>query len=401
MLLETTGTDVNTSSHLEFRLKELDAQIQTLEQTFFLGTSSETSGTARFEFKPGKGLDEESQPLFTYSRSGTKPGVCDIEQEEPGVFKAFVPEPLKGVCHAKDFLIASGDFRDSDAFVKRLKTGASRDGASSYLFERFSNGTQRLIDSSSDNDKPQVRANLLNTLLVELKSVIDGPSIYQDIVQYTKLSDATLDVRKEVLKLEALSKPTPEQLAQLEQLRRKLNRSLLDDTYNKELYRQSSWAPHPVSLAIDPRSPGLASAVDKQKLVENGKRGFPYRIAAITTAKMFDDETEKGRSSVRIAQFGPVQSLPANLGGRRSSYKITYFDSTGAIKIFDMSADALIQKDNVKDVTDAATTLRDSEAAKLERDTKLLELKKKKLDAEKALKDAAKETPSPSPSPEP
>jgi len=67
--------------------------------------------------------------------------------------------------------------------------------------------------------------------------------------------------------------------------------------------------------------------------------------------------------------------------------------------VFDMSADALIQKDNVKDVTDAVTTLRDSEAAKLERDTKLLELKKKKIDAEKALKEAVKEQPSPTPEP--
>jgi len=161
------------------------------------------------------------------------------------------------------------------------------------------------------------------------------------------------------------------------------------------------WVAHQVSLSIDKVTPGLATTVDGQNLQEAGKRGFPYRIAAVAMAKMLDDKTEKGRSSLRIAQFGPVRSLPANLGGRRSSYKITYYDATGAIKVFDMSADALIQKSNVTDLTDAATTLRDSEAAKLKRDTELLELKKKKLDAEKALKDAAKEEASPSPSPEP
>jgi hypothetical protein len=118
-----------------------------------------------------------------------------------------------------------------------------------------------------------------------------------------------------------------------------------------------------------------------------------------------DDDAEKGRDMVRIAQFGPVQTLPAQLGGRRSSYKVTYYDASGAIKVFDMSADALIQKQNITDLTDAATTLRDSEAAKLKRETDLLTAKKAKLDAEKALitaeKDlkAAQAGPSPSPTP--
>ena len=399
-LFERTGTDVNTSSHLEFRLKELDAQIKNLEQTFFFGTSTETSGVAKFELTPGKGLVEEKQPLFSYSRGGTKPGVCSIDdKDEPGVFKAFVPEPLKGVCHAPGFLITSGDVRDTNAFVKRFKTAASRDSVSSYLFSQFRAQTQRMIDSSTDDDKPQARANLLNALFTDLTNVIEGASIYPTVVQHVKLSDATLKVQTDVTKLEAIPNPTQQQLAELTQLRRRLNRSLLDDTYAKELYRQSAWEPHAVALVIDPRTPGMATAVDEHDFVEKGKRGFPYRIAAVTTAKMLDDETEKGRSSLRIAQFGPVQSLPAKLGGRRSSYKITYFDSTGQIKVFDMSADALIQKDNVKDVTDAVTTLRDSEAAQLERDTKLLELKKKKLEAEKALKEAAKEEPSPTPEP--
>ncbi len=63
-----------------------------------------------------------------------------------------------------------------------------------------------------------------------------------------------------------------------------------------------------------------------------------------------------------------------------------------------MASDALIQKQNVTDLTDAATTLRDSESARLKRETELLELKKKKLDAEKALKEAQGEL-SPTPSP--
>ncbi len=63
-----------------------------------------------------------------------------------------------------------------------------------------------------------------------------------------------------------------------------------------------------------------------------------------------------------------------------------------------MSADGLIQKENITDVADAATILRDSGAARLKRDTELLDLKLKKLEAEKALKEAQ---PQPSPTPEP
>ena len=96
----------------------------------------------------------------------------------------------------------------------------------------------------------------------------------------------------------------------------------------------------------------------------------------------------------------PCKRSPAGpRRGRRSSYSIVYYDATGAIKTFNMSADALIQKQNVTDLTDAATTLRDSEAAKLKRDTDLLKAKKDKLDAEKALKTAQGE-PSPTPPPQ-
>ena len=55
---------------------------------------------------------------------------------------------------------------------------------------------------------------------------------------------------------------------------------------------------------------GLAKSVDTAQLKEPGKRGFPYRVAASTLAKLKDDGKEIGRGGVRIAQFGPVQTLP-------------------------------------------------------------------------------------------
>jgi hypothetical protein len=155
-------------------------------------------------------------------------------------------------------------------------------------------------------------------------------------------------------------------------------------------------------LKVDTPPPGFAQAVQAAQLSQPGKRGFPYRVPALTIARLFANNAERGRSDVRIAQFGPVQTLPASLGGRRSSYKITYYDESGAIKLFDMSADALIQQSNVTDITDAATTLRDAETTRLKRETEILKAKKDKLDAEKALRDAQKAAePSPSRSPSP
>lgn len=394
-LSETTQAQINTSTNLEFRLKELDAQIKATEQTFFFGTSSETTASARFEFKPGDGLgaNPETQNLFTYSKGGGKPGICKVDPERAGVFKALSPPSLKGACHEDGFGFESGDLRNSQQLVSRLKTHAANDSVSRFLFTNLSAGTKADLASATDQDKPQVRQKLLKALMAEMSSVINGAGIYGDaLFANVEQSGATLDLRAELKKLQTLPGPlTPEQAARLVAIIPQLNRSLLDDAYADELYRHSVWASHQVVLSIDPSTPGFAKTVDTSKLQQPGKRGFPYRVAAPTFARLLDDRNEKGRGAVRIAQFGPVQTLPSSLGGRRSSYKITYFDSTGAIKVFDMSSDALIQKQNITDLTDAATTLRDSEAARLKRDTDLLELRKKKIEAEKALKDAKAE----------
>lgn len=399
LLFESTGADVNTSSHLEFRLKELDAQIKSLQENFFFGTATETSGSARFEFTPGNTPATRLKTLFTYSRGGSNPGVCVVTEDDPGTFKALVPAALKGDCHDPGFLVSMGDFRDSQALINRLKNRAG-DHVSREVYRRLNATTQVLIDNSEDDDTPQVRATLLNALINDLRPIVEGRNIYTDtLFQDVELSPATIDLRAKVAELAALPTPTTEQAAKLVELTQKLNRSLLDDAYADELYRQTSWVSHEVKLEIGAGVDGLAQTVQTARLQQNGNRGFPYRLAAVSLAKVTDDGAEKGRKSLRIAQFGEVQTLPANLGGRRSSYKITYYDETGAIRVFDMSSDALIQKGNVTDLTDAVTTLRDSEAAGLERDAKLLELKKKKIDAEKALKDALK--PSPTPTPEP
>jgi hypothetical protein len=393
--LEATDTPaaVTTSTNLELKLKELDAQIKGTEQTYFLGSSSETSATAKFEFKPETGA--LNQNLFTYAAGGGKPGICNGGvSNETADFKAIWPQKLGGAaCHAPgNYSFELNDFRDLKKLAAKLKppaAGAVRDPVSTFLYAQLAPATKGYLVAPFTT--PQTRKRLLTALITDLNAVLTGPSIFPLVsFDQVKLSAASLDL---------LGKPvlTAAQLIQL-------NRLLIEDTYLDEIYRQKAWVSHQISLSVDSPPPGFASAVVpvtplNANALEPGKRGFPYRIAASTLARLLDDDNEKGRSAVKIAQFGPVRTLPAGLGGRRSSYSIVYYDATGAIKTFNMSADALIQKQNVTDLTDAATTLRDSEAAKLKRDTDLLKAKKDKLDAEKALKTAQGE-PSPTPTPQ-
>ncbi|MDQ3666549.1 MAG: DUF4831 family protein [Acidobacteriota bacterium] len=394
---ETTPPQVGNSANLEFRLKELDAQIKATEQTYFFGSPAETSATAKFEFKPSTAAP--IQRLFTYAAGGRKPGIC-VVTESPGVFKASWPRNLKGDCHDANYLIQMGDLRDAKAFVKRLKDQAPADLVSVYLFNNFTAGLQGLLTAATGQDKPQIRERLLKRLIAELQTVVNGANIYNAaLFSNVELSGSSLELLAELNSLLALPLPlSPTDAARLISIVPQLNRTLLEDAYTDELFRQGAWASREVLLSVDSSANGFAQTVATASLQEPGKRSFPFRIAAPALVRVSDAGTEKGRSELRIAQFGPVQTLPASLGGRRSSYKITYHDSTGAIKIFDMASDALIQKQNVTDLTDAATTLRDSESARLKRETELLELKKKKLDAEKALKEAQGE-PSPTPSP--
>jgi hypothetical protein len=400
ILAEATPPQVTNSANLEFRLKEIDAQIRTTEQNYFLGSPAETSTTARFEFTPTTAIPTQS--LFTYAGGGPRPGICTVSPETAGVFKAIWPRSLRGDCHAANHFIQTGDLRDAKGFIRRLRVRAATDLVSIFLYSQFPMILQAAINGSSDTDAPQVREQLLNQLLPQLQAIINGLNIYNPgNFANVRLSPSTLDLQAELARLQAMPAPLPPaDAARLVSIVPQINRSLLDDAYPAELFRQSSWTTRAVDLAVNLPANGSAGTVTTANLIETGKRSFPYRVAAPGIARISDGGTEKGQSELRIAQFGPVQTLPAATGGRRTSYKITYHDATGAIKTFDMASDALIQQKNVTDITDAATNLRDAEAARLKRETELLELRKKKLEAEKALKEAQGE-PSPSPTPQP
>lgn len=389
---EATPPQVTNSTNLEFRLKQLDDQITAIERTYFLGTSTDTTAKARFEFKPGgTGAAAANQNFFIYSAGGSNPGICGVNPELSGIFKTVWPKNLKGDCHAAGPQFEAGDFHDLKKLKNRLSAvavggaAAAADPVSAYIFGQLGGATRGWVTGPAAT--PQEKNRLRDALIADLNLMVTGGPMYN------AATFAKVNLSSDTIKLLATAGGVPPADVP------KLNRLLLEDAYPQELYRLKAWAIRQVAILVDAATPGIAQTVRTATLKEPGKRGFPYRVPASTTARLIDDGTEKGRSDVRIAQFGPVQTLPAYLGGRRSSYKITYYDASGAIKIFNMEADALIQRQNITDLTDAATTLRDVEAARLNRETELLKAKKAKLDAEKALKDA-QGTPTPTPSPE-
>jgi hypothetical protein len=167
--------------------------------------------------------------------------------------------------------------------------------------------------------------------------------------------------------------------------------------------------PQKVLVKLNLRSGQFSDSVTSANFNETGQRGFYYRVPAKVSAVLYVQSApagggarqqqqqelplgkEVGRDELAIAQLGPTVSLPASTGGRRSSYKLVYYDATGAVKTFNIGSDALIQKSNLTDVEAAATQLRDSKLTKLERETKLLKAEKDRLDAENALKKAKEE----------
>lgn len=132
---------------------------------------------------------------------------------------------------------------------------------------------------------------------------------------------------------------------------------------------------------------------------ESGERGFYYRVPAKVSVALCEENlsdaprrcqqaNEFARDDLAIAQYGTIASLPASTGGRRSSYKVVYYSSTGAIQTFNIASDALIQKSNLSDIETTAKELRDAKTEKIKRDTERLKAEKDYLDAKDALKKA-------------
>lgn len=155
-----------------------------------------------------------------------------------------------------------------------------------------------------------------------------------------------------------------------------------------------------VILRLDVPAAQLSENLRLANFDDSGERGFYYRVPAKVTALLLEESAGEGgrfrqdeiaREEMAVAQLGRTASLPASTGGRRSSYKIVYYDATGAVRTFNVGSDALIQKSNAEDIEATVTELRDAKVKGIRRETEELKARKDKLDAEKALRQAQQE----------
>jgi len=165
-----------------------------------------------------------------------------------------------------------------------------------------------------------------------------------------------------------------------------------------------------------PVSPGKAPAKVIAETVDAGKSGrsFYFRYPGVASAelKLMTWKKQDGkriadtveyhhRADVSIAQYGAVVSLPASSGGRSTKYAVKLDTATGALLSGEMNGEALVKASDVATLgtqaTDLTTTIKDkkavsakenSEVERLKREVELLELRKRKLEAETALSPA-------------
>lgn len=140
----------------------------------------------------------------------------------------------------------------------------------------------------------------------------------------------------------------------------------------------------------------------RDRIEEEGDRGFFYRIPAVAMVKLTGrrvcalPDREFGRANLQIAQLGWTVSLPPSTGGRTTKYTLALYDDTGALKNFALGSNALLEKAMLDELSETAKTLTDAtdEMARVKRRRELLEELQKLREAQEALK-------RPVPAPEP
>jgi hypothetical protein len=142
---------------------------------------------------------------------------------------------------------------------------------------------------------------------------------------------------------------------------------------------------------VRPNETPLAVQVGNQRYDESGERGFRYRVPSELIVAVSTTEGKKSEELVEapvlIAQRGITVSLPASGGSWMTSYELALHPNTGALKNFTLGSDALVQKSMIEDAEKAITTLTtaDSELTRLDRQQKILDLKKKIKELQAAL----------------
>jgi len=137
-----------------------------------------------------------------------------------------------------------------------------------------------------------------------------------------------------------------------------------------------------------------AGFVEGQGLKSDERRGFYYRIPGRSRLRLSwgpgaSPDNEIKREVVTIAQLGAIASLPISTGGRRTSYNLTLDTATGALRNFELGADAAIQNSMLEDAGNAAKSIIEAKdpLERLKRRKEFLETLKGVKDAEKALTD--------------
>lgn len=116
---------------------------------------------------------------------------------------------------------------------------------------------------------------------------------------------------------------------------------------------------------------------------QTGDRSFRYAIPAMTKIQLYTGAKVTGETWQQMAQFGGLASLPASSGVRSLNYSLKFFEATGALKSFKLASKSAIQRSIIDAGSTSANALIDAKAksedelAKLEREAKILDAKKK------------------------
>lgn len=166
----------------------------------------------------------------------------------------------------------------------------------------------------------------------------------------------------------------------------------------------------PVSLNIQKMRGADGSAAQFADVVEEAEfsnglgrnqsesRGYYYRIPArarlVVTLGPIASSNEVARAVLPVAQLGVIASLPASAGGRRTSYNITLDPATGALRNFELGADAAIQKSMLAEAETSVQSIIEARDPldRLKRRKEFLEILKAVKDTEKELEKMEKES---------
>ena len=170
-------------------------------------------------------------------------------------------------------------------------------------------------------------------------------------------------------------------------------RTLVQLGVPKKLHADSC-GDYPISLVFEEREETVVQTIENATAnLEKGEdHGFVYRLPGrvdVTVQwtkpiKKGGFETDAiGADTLLIAQYGPVLTLPTSAGGKKTSYDITLYPETGALKSFDLGSDPAISAENVTAVGDALLA---KEKAEREQDDQLARLTREK-DILKAMKE--------------